>query len=101
MFIAIYSARAAIVAISIPLDDISQPPGILVKLPLQLTFLIDDELRSGEKNAVTLALVFIVDIDFTGGQIETLCLRIPIGFAESNLAVRNKADGFAGRRQDL
>ena len=101
MFIVIYSARVAIVAISIPLDDISQPPGILVKLPLQLTFLIDDELCSGEKNAVTLALVFIVDIDFAGSQVETLRLGIPIGFAKSNLTVSHKTYGLAGRRQDL
>src|SRR2546426_9601721 len=47
-------------AISLPLDNVRQPPGILVKLELQLTFLIDDELRGREKNTFTLVLVFII-----------------------------------------
>src|SRR5258706_3593854 len=87
--------------ISIPLDDVRQLPAILVKLPLQLPFLIDDELRGGEKNTATLALVFFINGDFTGSQIETLRLGTPITFAESNLSVRDKTDGPAGRRYDF
>jgi len=95
------SLRLAVAAISIPVNDVSQPPAILVKLPLQLTFLVDNELRSWEKSAVTLAFVFIIQIDFTGSQIETLCLGTPITLAESNLAAGNKTDDLARRRQDL
>ena len=84
--------------ISLPLDDVSQPPGVLVKLPLQLSFFINDELRSRKKNTVTLALVLVIYVDLTGSQIETLGLGIPIGFAEGNLAVGNKTDGPAGWR---
>ena len=36
-----------------------QLPGILVKLELELSFLIDDELRGRENNTVTLLLVSI------------------------------------------
>jgi hypothetical protein len=35
-------------------------PGILVKLELQLSFLIDDELRGREESTVTLAFVVII-----------------------------------------
>src|SRR5215467_4999557 len=86
---------------SLPLDDVRQLPGILVKLPLQLAFLIDDELGGREKNTAALVLVVIVDVDFASGQIETLRLSAPIRFAESDLAVRNKSNGRAGRRNDL
>src|ERR1700739_4454139 len=53
--------------ISLPLDDVSQLPGVLVKLKLQLSFLIDDELRGREENTVTLVLVLIIQVDLTGG----------------------------------
>src|SRR5882672_3068777 len=86
---------------SIPLDDVHQLPRILVKLPLQLAFLIHDELSGRKKNTVTLALVFIINVDLTGGQIETFRLGTPITFAKCNLAVGNKTDGPAGRRYNL
>jgi hypothetical protein len=86
---------------SLPLDDVSQLPGILVKLPLQLAFLVDDELRGREENSAALALIFIVQVDFAGSQTETLRLRIPIRFAKGNLAISDKADGSPGRRQNF
>ena len=64
---------------------------------LQFAFLVDDELCGREKSTATLALVFVIQVDFTGRQIETLRLGIPMGFTESNLAVRKKTDGSAGR----
>ena len=86
---------------SFPLDDVSQPPLILVKLPLQFAFFIDDELCGREKDPITLTLVLIIYVDLTSSQIETLGLGIPIAFAESNFPVGNKTDGPAGRRKDL
>src|ERR1700746_827195 len=49
-------------ATSIPLNDVGQSPRILIKLPLQLSFLVHDELRRRKKDAVTLVLVFVVDV---------------------------------------
>jgi len=94
-------ATADIIARSLPLDDVRQPPGILVKLELQLALFIDDELRGREKNAATLALVTIIQVDLSSRQIETLCLGTPIGFAEGNLAVSDKTDGPARRRDNF
>src|SRR6201987_3340603 len=88
-------------SISFPLDNVSQFPGILVKLELQLSFLIDDELRGRKENTVTVVLVLTIQVDLTGGQIETLCLGTPIGFSEGNLSVSNPTDGPAGRRDNL
>src|SRR4029077_10518536 len=88
----------SVVTAFVPLDDVRQPPGILVQLELQLSLLVDDELSGREKHAFTLALVFIIHGECTGGEIEALRLRIPVGFAESNLAAGNKTDGSAGRR---
>ena len=56
----LYSMQVSVFAFLVPLDDVSEPPGILVKLELQLAFLVDDELRGREKNTVTLVLVLIV-----------------------------------------
>ena len=57
--------------LSIPLEDVSQSPRVLIKLPLQLSFLVDDELRGREKNPVTFIPVFIVYVEFTSSQIKT------------------------------
>src|SRR5437899_8957121 len=86
---------------SLPINDVIHLPCVLVKLPLQLAFLIDDELSGGEKNTITLAFVVIIHVDFAGSEIEPLRQGSPIGFAEGNLAIRNKTNGSAGRRQDL
>ena len=68
--------RVLFFLLGIPLDDVSQPPGVLVELPLQLSFFIDDELRGREENTVALALVAIIYVDFTGSQVETLRLAV-------------------------
>src|SRR3954469_7818318 len=71
---ATFCSRAApVLRASIPLEDVSQSPRILIKLPLQLSFLVDDELRGREKNPVTFIPVFIVNIEFTSSQIKTFC----------------------------
>ena len=38
---------------------------------LQLTLLIDDQLRGRKQIALTLVLILVIDADFAGGQIET------------------------------
>src|SRR6185437_7364186 len=83
--------------ISLPLDDVNQLPRILVQLELQFAFLVDDELRGREKSTATLAFVFRIELDFTGGQIEILRLSILIGFAERDPAICKKTNGSAGR----
>jgi hypothetical protein len=45
-----------------PIDDVVEPPWILSQIPLQLTFVVEHKLRSGEEDTGTLALVLIVEL---------------------------------------
>ena len=53
-----------------PVEDIGQFPGVLIKLDLQLLIFVDNQLRSGIKDACTLALVSSVQIELAAGQVE-------------------------------
>ena len=62
-----------------------------------LAVLVDGELGCRIKDAVALILVLIVNPYFARRQIERLRLRVPVGFSERNLAVRNKTDRPSSR----
>ena len=61
---------------TLPVDNVGKPPGILVQLDLQLTVLVDGELASRVQDAPALALILIVQLHLTCGQIERLRLGI-------------------------
>lgn len=44
----------------LPLDDVSQFPRILVEFPLQLAFLVDNQLCGGEEDTRTFVFVFVI-----------------------------------------
>src|SRR6516164_4061561 len=67
---------------ALPIDDIDQFPGILIELELNLPFFVHCELTQGIKNTGALALVLIVEIKFTGSEVEGLRFCIPVNFAE-------------------
>ena len=54
----------------LPIDNVRQSPGILIKVQLQLSFFVDNQLCSWKQLACTLALVLIVDLQHSGGQIK-------------------------------
>ena len=53
-----------------PVDDVAQPPGILVQLDLQLAVLVDGELARGLQYPCALAFVLVVKLNLAGGEVE-------------------------------
>src|SRR4029077_617223 len=83
-----------------PVDDIDQFPGILIELELNLALFVQGQLASGIENAGALALVGVVDVEFTGGEVKGLRLCVGVDFAEAKQAIGNPADFTAGGSRD-
>src|SRR4029077_12531276 len=79
-----------------PVDDIDQFPGILIELELNLALFVQGQLASGIENAGALALVGVVDVEFTGGEVKGLRLCVGVDFSEAKQAIGNPADFAAG-----
>src|SRR5664279_2429340 len=82
---------------ALPVDEVAQAPGILVQLNLQFAVFVDGELAGGIQNASALALVLVIQLKFAGGQVETLRLRVRIGFTEGDLAIGDETNRTARR----
>jgi hypothetical protein len=82
---------------SLPVENIHQFPGILIEVNLQLPLLIDHELCGRIQDTRALVFVLVIQVDFTGRQVEGLRLGIGPNFAEAKLPIGNKADFSSGR----
>ena len=80
-----------------PIDNVSEPPWVLIQIPLQFTLLIDNQLSRRIQDARTFALVLVVDFNYARGKVERLRLGIKECFAESDLAVGDE-DNFSACR---
>src|ERR1700758_1904274 len=76
----------------IPVYDAHEFPGVLVKLELELAFLIDDQLSGRVEKARALFLVGVVQVEFACGQIISGGIRTSIDFAKSDSSVGGKAN---------
>ena len=85
---------------SLPVDDVVQLPGAADQVHLQLALIIDHQLRGGIEDACALGLVFIVQINFTGGEIVGFRAGVPPNFAKAEKAVGDEANLAAIRRRD-
>src|SRR6516162_3658968 len=90
--------RQLVLRCALPVDDIAEPPWVLIQLDLQLAVLVDGELASGVKNAAALALVLIIQLQLARGEIERLRLGVVVRFTKSDLAVGDEANGPPSRR---
>src|ERR1700730_19218316 len=75
---------------SLPIENVNQLPRIPNEIHLQLPLLIDHELCFRVKDARTLALVRIIQVEFTGGQVVSGRSGVPVNFTESEEAVSDK-----------
>src|SRR5664279_2300103 len=53
-----------VVSRALPVDEVAQPPRILVQLDLQLAVLVDRKLAGWIQDASALALVLIIQVEF-------------------------------------
>jgi len=83
-----------------PIDDVNEFPGILIELELNLALFVHGQLASGIEDAGALALVGVVDVEFTGGEVKGLRLCVGVDFAEAKQAIGNPADFAAGGSGD-
>ena len=58
---------------------------------------MDHELSRGIQKTCVLALILIIDVEFTCSQVEGLRLRVKKGFTEPDLTVGDKANLPSGR----
>ena len=77
---------------SLPIDNVNQLPGKPNEIVLQLTLLIDRELRFRVEGARALGLIPVVYVEFTRGQIVGGRSAITVDLAESEKPVSNKAN---------
>src|SRR5271157_4616160 len=85
---------------ALPVDEVAEPPGVLVQLDLQLAVLVDGELGGRIQDACAFALVLVVQLEFSSRQVEGLGLAVGVCFAEGDLAVSDEANCAPGRRGD-
>src|ERR1700741_4240676 len=84
----------------VPIDNIREPPRILVELELELPFFVYDQLGRRVEESTALVFVGIVNFDLTGRQVVRFGLCIVISFTESDHAVGDKANLSARWRWD-
>ena len=65
---------------------------------MQLALIIDYQLRGGVEDTCALGFVFVVQIDFAGGEIVGFGAGVPVNFAEAEKAVGDEANLAAIRR---
>src|SRR5260370_39656094 len=88
---------------ALPINDVNEFPGVLVELNLQLSFFVGSELCGGVKDATTLALFLVVDVEFAACEVEGLRLGVRVHFTEAELAIgdeTNLACGGSGGHSD-
>src|ERR1019366_3427809 len=81
---------------ALPVDDIAQSPRVLVQIELQFSVFVDNDLSCRIQSASALALVLVVQLNLAGGKVKAHRLRLRVGFAEGDLAVRDELDRAAG-----
>src|ERR1700720_3721954 len=77
---------------SFPIDNVYELPSILIELKLQLPLFVDHELSCGIQHTCAFTLVRVVQVEFSGCQVEGTGLRVPINFTESEQAVGDEAN---------
>ena len=72
---------------TLPVDDIAEPPRVLVQIELQIAVFVDQQLGGRIQDAGALALVLVIEIYLASRQVKALGLRIRVGLTEGDLAV--------------
>src|SRR5579864_29288 len=72
---------------SLPVDDADELPRAADQVHLQLSVLVQDELRGGIENACAFGFIFIVQIDLASGEIVGFRAGVPVHFAEAEKAI--------------
>ena len=83
-----------------PVDDIAQPPGILVQLDLELAILVDGELAGWIQNSVALTLILVIQLELARRKVESLRLCVEVRLTKSDFAVGDETDRSTGRGLD-